>query len=378
MSKPADYNTLLERVRARVVKSASASDQGIAVPSEEDPNLKGNATPPGDEALDGKKEKQTTPESKDNKDNGEAGKTLENSEAETHGSGEGDKGPAAQHPEELPTGDDLYSKQASEIVALLKEKIGIKQASAKKPEPTKEAAAEVAPKKEETKKTAGKADEVELPEQFTTEFHVKLASQLLATEEGREHARSILADSIGAEAVDTLIKQAAAMEEAYVKQAAAMEQEFRKQAAFEAHVKEAMAKMDPTEREEFIKSAKFHQSEVAKLEYDFEKQAYPQGAMDAAAMEQAGGELPEIPGEGSDMTMDEVVMILQQMVESGEIDPALADAILQAVMAEMGGGAMPAEAAAAPTPDAAVAEEMPKAASVDDLVDSIIGEQKED
>lgn len=367
MSKPASYENLLERVRARVTKSASSSDQGIAVPTEEDPNMKGGASTPGDEALDGKKDKQTISESKENKDKGEAGKTLENAEAGTHGSGEGDQGPAPQHPESLPTeGEEFYSKQASEVVNLLKERLGIRKQAAEAPKeeeaPKKEASTEEASKKE-----AGQADEVSLPNEFSTEFHVKLASQLLATEEGREHARSILADAMGAEAVETLIKQASAMEKVAAEQA-----------QFEGQIKQAMEKMSPEERDAFVKSARFHHGEVEQLENDFEKQAYQQGAMDAAAMEEAGGALPEIPGAESDMTIEEVVMILDQLVQSGEIDPQMADAILQAVMAEMGGGEMPADPAAGGAPaEAAPVEEMPKAASVDSLIDDIVSEKKE-
>lgn len=385
MSKPASYENLLERVRARVTKSASSSDQGIAVPTEEDPNMKGGASTPGDEALDGKKEKQTISESKENKDKGEAGKTLENENANTHGSGEGDQGPASQHPESLPTeGEEFYSKQASEVVNLLKERLGIRKQAAEAPKeeeeaPKKEASDDAGdtPKKEasteeeSSKKKAGQADEVSLPNEFSTEFHVKLASQLLATEEGREHARSILADAMGAEAVETLIKQASEMEKVAAEQA-----------QFEGQIKQAMEKMSPEERDAFVKSAKFHRSEVDQLENDFEKQAYQQGAMDAAAMEEAGGALPEIPGAESDMTIEEVVMILDQLVQSGEIDPQMADAILQAVMAEMGGempGGAPADPAAGGAPaEAAPVEEMPKAASVDSLIDDIVTEKKED
>jgi len=372
MSKPASYDNLLDRVRARVAKSASASDQGIAVPSEKDPSNKGGVAAPGDEALDGKKEKQTVPESKSNVDNGPAGKTLENQEAGTHGSGDGNKGPAPKRPDELPAGGDLYNKQASEVVELLKQRIGLKQASSEKPS-----------KEEGTKKEAKKSEDVELPSEFTTEFHVKLASQLLASEEGRDHARSILADAMGAEAVDTLIKKAEAMET-----------ELQQHEQFQNHVKQAMEQMTPEDRDEFVKSAKFHQSEVESLETNFEKSAYGQGAMDAAAMQQGGG-LPEIPEEGSDMTIEEIVMILDQLVQSGEIEPQLADAVLQAVMAEMGGAPAALAAGGAPMDPAALAaggapmdpaalaagagmEEMPKAASTDSIIDAVTNEKKED
>jgi polyhydroxyalkanoate synthesis regulator phasin len=175
-----------------------------------------------------------------------------------------------------------------------------------------------------------------------------------------------------------------------------METELQQHEQFQNHVKQAMEQMTPEDRDEFVKSAKFHQSEVESLETNFEKSAYGQGAMDAAAMQQGGG-LPEIPEEGSDMTIEEIVMILDQLVQSGEIEPQLADAVLQAVMAEMGGalggapGGAPMDPAAlaaggAPMDPAALAagaagagmEEMPKAASTDSIIDAVTNEKKED
>ena len=348
MSKPAGYENLLDRVRARVTKQASTSDQGVAMPKEEDPNAS-PASAPTDAAVDGNKEKQTVSASKSNKDKGEAGKTLENAEAGTYGSGEG-KTKEGQNPAALPTDGDLFSKQAADIITGLKDRMGLKV--------EKSAAKEEAGSEDEAKKEASKNEEDELPAEFTHEFHVKLASTLLATEAGRDHVRGILSDAMGAEAVDTLIKQASDMET-----------HMQKQAQFEQLVKKAMDEMDPKEREEFIKSAKFHQSEVAKFEYGFEKVAYQQGAMDAAAMAQGGGELPPLPEEGAEPSIEEIVMILDQLVQSGQIDPALAEAIL---MELTGGGVDPAAAGGGMPPEAAVAEAGPKQASVDSIIDAVV------
>ena len=357
-TKIASFDDLRTRVHARVKseqeKQASAADQGLAVPSEKDLNDKGNVSAPSGSSLEGNNtKKQTIPANdKANKDGGEAGKTLENSEAETHGSGEG-KTVKSQDPKDEPTGDDLFRKQAKDIVVDLRERLNFgKQASSE----------ESSEKKEEAEKKARKNEAEDVAAEmdgFTHDFHVKLASHLLSSEAGRDTVRQILSDAMSADAVDSLIKNASNME----KQAAEV-------AKVENFVKEAMSKMDEGEREAFIKSAQFHQEEVAKLPSEMEKTAYQQGAMDAAAMEAAGGALPPIPAEGDAPSLEEVVMILEQLVASGQIDPQMAEAILQELLASDPAAAEAAMAAGGG------AGAMPKAASektdVDSLIDQVI------
>jgi hypothetical protein len=402
-TKIASFDELRKRVKARVErdteKSASAQDQGIAVPSDKDPDDKGGASAPSDETLDGKKEKDALPANdKTNQDGGEAGKTLEN--AATPGIQEsGDKTPGeGVHPESLPTGD-LFKKKAQDVLAGLKERFGgIKAASAEteeKEESKKEAAAETEEKsekeeskkeaaaetekeeskkeaseeasEEESKKEAGESAEAVAADMqgFTPDFHIKLASHLLATEAGRNVTRQILSDAMSAEAVDNLIKQAAHMEQAVAAQN-----------AFEARIKQAVAQMNDDERKEFFKSAEFHKAEIEKLETAAEKRAYEQGAMDAAAMEAAGGAMPPIPAEGEAPSIDEIVMILDQLVQSGQIAPEEAQAILDILLQEVGGaegGAVPAEAMPAEAKAANAEEE-----TTNSLVDDVLADEKKE
>ena len=100
--------------------------------------------------------------------------------------------------------------------------------------------------------------------------------------------------------------------------------------------------------------------------------AFAQGAQDAAAMDEsaAGGEEPQLPGgeEGGTPSPEEIVQVLQQMVQSGEIDEETAQQVLQ-ILAQGGdeaaAGADPAAgmdpAAAGASPEAAAGgEEVPK------------------
>jgi polyhydroxyalkanoate synthesis regulator phasin len=152
--------------------------------------------------------------------------------------------------------------------------------------------------------------------------------------------------------------------------------------------------------------AESHDAWLNYFQTAIEKQAYAQGAVDGeqAAQAMEAGAAPEIPGtEEGGMSDDDVMQIIQEMVQTGEIAPEEAEAILaataqdgqvtleeiaayleqavasgeigqdeaaaiaQAIMAEVQGGAgmeeapMPAEAAPV---DPAAAEGVAKAASV--------------
>lgn len=75
-----------------------------------------------------------------------------------------------------------------------------------------------------------------------------------------------------------------------------------------------------------------------------EKQAYAQGAADgeAAAEAMAAGAEPGIPG-GGEVTADDVIAYLQQLVQSGEVSQEEAEAVLQALGAAADDGVDPQE-----------------------------------
>ena len=375
MEKIASYDDLLARVRAQVEKQAAK--QGDPVNDVKDPNLKGGATPPTSERQDGDEAKRENPKSIDNKDEGQAGKTLEHQEAETHKEGEGPTKPKTD-PSGLPT-EDLFAKKATDVVASLRAAFGQKkEAATAKPEETKK---EAEAKKEDktvsksAKETASTPDAIASDmDAITADFHLKLASHILATEEGKEYARDLLSRSMSAQAVQELIDSADAVEKRAAEELAAQQE-------FDAMLNE----MSDEQREAFQKSAAFHYQEVNKLQHPFEKAAYEQGAMDAAAMVDGG--VPELPGMDSEPSLEEIVMILDELVQSGELDPALADAILQELLGGAGDPGMvdPAMAGAdaggvppmSPEEEAMLAEMGKVASAADEAVEKILAEDKD-
>lgn len=380
MEKIASYDDLLARVRTQVEKQAAK--QGDSVNDVKDPNLKGGATPPTSERQDGDEAKRENPKSIDNKDEGQAGKTLEHQEAETHKEGEGPTKPKTD-PSGLPT-EDLFAKKATDVVASLRAAFGQKKEASTEKQETKvedtkkEASTE---KKEDKTKVSKKAKET-TPDDIagdmdaiTADFHLKLASHILATEEGKEYARDLLSRSMSAQAVQELIDSADDVE----KRAA---EELAVQVEFE----DMLAGMTDEQREAFQKSAAFHYQEVNKLQHLFEKAAYEQGAMDAAAMVDGG--VPELPGMDSEPSLEEIVMILDELVQSGELDPALADAILQELLGGVAGDPGLIDPALAgvdagvppmsPEEEAMLAEMGKVASAADEAVEKILAEDKED
>jgi hypothetical protein len=170
-------------------------------------------------------------------------------------------------------------------------------------------------------------------------MHVKLASTLLQTEEGIEAVEAVLRKQAGAQAAAQLIKEAGEQEWLWA-QAAAQEEELYKQAAeAEAQWEEFTKTASEEEVAQIVKLAKIHEHAQSGFEYDFEKQAYDMGAQDAAAMEEAmmaeGGE-QEIPEEG-EISEEEILMLLDEAVQSGELDEETAVALAQELMGGEGG-----------------------------------------
>jgi hypothetical protein len=229
-------------------------------------------------------------------------------------------------------------------------------------------------------------------------FHVKLATILLSTEEGRKIAQAQIEKAHGAEAAADIVKAASIMEERAM-QLAALEES----GALAAEEKWASA--TPEEQQRIVKLARVHARTRDGYQSDLEKIAYDAGAMAAAQMgdagmlggagagagpdagagaapggapggagggdpaaalaamgagggggagggmpPEAGGGMPPgggggMPGAGGEGLSEEaVVQALDQMVQSGELTPELAAEILQAIT----GGGAPGGAGGAP------------------------------
>lgn len=206
-------------------------------------------------------------------------------------------------------------------------------------------------------KTEKEAANDSVASDLSPEALMKLASTIIATEGGLAAVEPILMKAAGVEAARQIMTQAvesygefvhkqAAYDE-YVKQAAyAQEQE---DTAFETFFKSASEK----DQKQIIKFAHVHGEALNNIDNDMLKQAYMQGAQDAAAMEDGGGELPGAEGPAS---IEQIAQLLEAMVASGEIDEETAIGILQELASAEAGAGAGGEAGAEEAAAAAAAE----------------------
>ncbi|MFN5249865.1 MAG: hypothetical protein ACK5DE_02360 [Bacteroidota bacterium] len=200
-------------------------------------------------------------------------------------------------------------------------------------------------KDEKSDKTEKEAANDNVASDLSPEALMKLAATIIATEGGLEAVEPVLMKAAGVEAARQIMTQAvdsysnfigqqAAYEE-YVKQASAVQQ--HEDAVFEEFFKSASEQ----DQQHIVKFAKVHGEALNNIENDMLKQAYMQGAQDAAAMEDAGGELPGAEGPAS---IEQIAQLLEAMVASGEIDEETAMGILQELASADAGAADEAEA----------------------------------
>lgn len=182
---------------------------------------------------------------------------------------------------------------------------------------------------------------------------IKLAKQILSTSEGVAYAQDTLEKAAGAEQASEMIKAAKAAADAhdetlYTKHAA-FNEGMSKAAAIHADLSALITEADA---DEILKTAALHCDAIDQLEHPLLKAAYAEGMEDAAALEggaEAGLEEPAMPGAGEQLSMEDVVALLQEMIASGEISEEDVIAGLQELQ-----GAGPT-AAAAPMEEPAAA-----------------------
>jgi hypothetical protein len=182
----------------------------------------------------------------------------------------------------------------------------------------------------------------------------------MATEGGLEAVEPVLMKAAGVEACRTIMSNAAASYDQFIKQQMEME-EYQKAASAQASVEEqefvAMLKTaSANDQEQIVKYATIHSEALNNIEDTLLKQAYMQGAGDAAAMQDSApppgepspeGQHPEpdgdegaIPGGGGGAaSIEEIAQLLAAMVQSGEIDQQTAEGALQELVQAMQGGA---------------------------------------
>lgn len=238
---------------------------------------------------------------------------------------------AAQHPHNSGTPDPVVPKAAAPAepaaVDPTKKDAPTPPADSKGPLPA-DAKNTDDGKAKEKEKMASDTNFAELA-QLDPAFAIKIASAILATEDGRAIAQRELEKSAGAEQAEDIIKAAMFME----KQAALLLDE--EEAGIKA-ANEYWANATPEERAQLEKVASVHVAATQGME-DFEKIAYDQGAGAAAQMQDAG-QMGQDPGQAGQISMEDIMQVLQQLVQSGEVQPQEAQEIMQA-LAGGGGGA---------------------------------------
>jgi len=157
----------------------------------------------------------------------------------------------------------------------------------------------------------------------------KIAHLVLGYQEGREMLDALADKELGKQAAEQLISEA---EELGAHEAQVAQQ----QAEMSEYVQKIASTATQADVNSMEKMAAVHTKAINSFEYDFEKQAYDAGAEAAAAAADEGDGM--IPGnDGEDISIEEIAEIVMAMVESGELDPQLAEAIL-AELAGAGGG----------------------------------------
>ncbi len=341
MATKSTYEETVKRVKDfqknAAAKSASATDQsqkgnpkGTTV-SETDPNQQGEMNPkltPGESA-----DAQNLPSNRneikpaeiptvvDQLNPGEVGTDVPSTQ-------NGDKKDDAAN---SPTVDlSKIATDARSIAARIKA-VGVPKSAtaAKQTAPTKIAAAS------------------DLPAQLGADYLVKLATEILRSEEGVRFAEQVLTKSAGAETARNLLQMAQAQHDEYVKEAQAQAEWQKSAAAQEQAFNEALDELyknaSTEERAQMDKIASVHSAALDKITDPIEKAAYQQGAMDAASMAQSQGGDPaaegQLPGgEDGPASLEQIVQILQQAVQAGEIDPQTAEAVLKDLAGQAGGG----------------------------------------
>jgi hypothetical protein len=175
-------------------------------------------------------------------------------------------------------------------------------------------------------------DEVASDFDMNPNAYRKIAGLVLGYQEGRDLLDKLADREMGKQAAQQLIMEA----EQLGAEEIAVEQQQSKQAQYVNHLANQATEEDVSD---IRKMASVHQSAYGAYNTKYERFAYDAGAKQAAAaMDEADGMIPGDTGE--EPSIEEIAEIIMQMVESGELDPALAEQIL-AELAGGGGGMAP-------------------------------------
>jgi len=327
MSKPKNYKQVLDDIRAR---QKSASGDREAVHGIKDPADKGTVTPPDHPDGDSDKKKNLPPSSENTSHEGEQ---LTDKDTNPSSTGENVPGPVTdgKAKEDAATSPNVSLSKIAQSVSGVMESINALRAPKAAAAPAATTTTQT-PSKSATDANDAVADAME----FTPEFHIKLASLIMETEEGVKFAQEILRKAAGAEMAQKLIASALEQQGIALQYAAAYDEQekiaaemaYRQQVEFETLYKSASVE----QRAMMDKLASVHGATLQALPSDFEKYAYMGGADAAAGMmdQEAAGQAPTVPGGGEEPLSDEdVLALLEQLVASGQISEEEAMAIAE-------------------------------------------------
>jgi len=340
MSPSKDFEKIASSIRKWKSDNDKAAADSEAL-SMKDPADKGEKEIPSHPDGDSKKKTMVPDQQAENKSR--EGQDVTDKDTKPSSTGENVPGPVedGNAKDDAATSPDTpLSKIANKVPGLMDR---IKNLSTATPEGTPEG------------KAAGEQDQTLQNMQFTDAFHLKLASIILSSEEGINFAEKLVEKEAGLEAAHDLMKSAGEQQYLMSKEAAEYAQwaEYVEQyaAQCEDQFNDLTKSASEEDMQEIIKLAQSHEAISNKFEHDFEKQAYDVGAADAAGMEDvmAGGE--EVPGEAQ-LNPEDILALLDQAVQSGELDEEtammLAEQLLGGEMGGMDGGEeIPPEAMAA-------------------------------
>jgi len=249
-------------------------------------------------------------------------------------------------------GETRKSASASERILRIRKALGKGPAAA--PAQTKAAGNEVKPNTD-----AG------LSANMSQETLAKIASIVLSTDEGVQFAHNLIEKQAGESAarqqIDAAIKAANSYDESEIIKSAAFDSFSQNLRSIDADL--TQIGVGEAEAGMILKQAAVHQNALNSFDHPLLKQAYAEGMDDAALLSEADAAAGEegvppmdeaMPMGGEELGEEEIIALLQEMIETGEITEE--DVI--AALAEEGGGEMmggempPEEAAAAPMEEA--------------------------
>ncbi len=367
-AKPLQFASVLERI-----KSFQQSKLAADTSSVKDPADKGTVGIPKD--PENTPAKENMPASADNTVSNE-GKKLEDKQLKPTSTGNNvpstSDGNAKENVSSPTDSLSKIAKRVSSVVEHLKQSgsLDVKDKDEKKVEKPSTDKIEGAPAQSSNKdvvakapaaKTEKEAANDQIASDISPEALMKLASVIVSTEGGLEAVEPVLMKAAGIEAARQIMSQAVDSYTDFVQKQAALEEKLASEYIIESEEDAAFAEFfkaaSDKDKEQIVKFAKVHGQALDNISNSMLKQAYMQGAEDAAAMEDAGGE--QLPGAEGPATLEQIAQLLETMVASGEIDEQTAMGILQQLAegqgGEEGGGAATAGAEAAPEEAAAAA-----------------------